>query len=110
MVGINADPKALPEGNQAPQEKHQARYAEQHSGPRDDLGMEKLVRADVRPMERGGEQDIEIERRRMVVSRNPSCLYSRISLVLSPDVSGERLGSTPCRAIGLLSEHQNILA
>src|SRR5215510_16373418 len=35
--------------------------AKQHAGPRDYLGMEKLVRRHSRPVESRGEQDIEIE-------------------------------------------------
>src|SRR5215831_21126791 len=54
-------PKALPKGNQAPQEQQQPREAKQHAGPRDYLGMEKLVRRHSRPVECRGEQDIEIE-------------------------------------------------
>src|SRR5262245_20129705 len=61
MVSVNADSKALPKGNQAPQEQQQPRQAKQHSGPRDYLGMEKLVRRHSRPVECRGEQDIEIE-------------------------------------------------
>src|SRR5215831_3036369 len=61
MVSVNADSKALPKGNQAPQEQQQPRQAKQHSGPRDDLGLEKLVRRHGRPVECRGEQDIEIE-------------------------------------------------
>ena len=40
MVSVNADSKALPKGNQAPQEQQKPRQAKQHSGPRDYLGME----------------------------------------------------------------------
>src|SRR5215831_6101362 len=58
---VNADSKALPKGNQAPQEQQQPRQAKQHSGPRDDLGLEKLVRRHGRPVECRGEQHIEIE-------------------------------------------------
>ena len=61
MVSVNADSKALPKGNQAPQEQQKPRQAKQHSGPRDYLGMEKLVRRHSRPVECRGEQDIEIE-------------------------------------------------
>src|SRR5262245_8618380 len=55
MVSVNADSKALPKGNQAPQEQQQPRQAKQHPGPRDYLGMEKLVRRDSRPAECRGE-------------------------------------------------------
>jgi hypothetical protein len=41
--------------------QQQARQTKQHSGPRDCLGMEKLARRHIRPMECGGEQYIEIE-------------------------------------------------
>ena len=61
MVSVNADSKALPKGNQAPQEQQKPRQAKQHSRPRDYLGMEKLVRRHSRPVECRGEQDIEIE-------------------------------------------------
>jgi len=61
MVSVNADSKALPKGNQAPQEQQQPRQAKQHSDPRDDLGLEKLVRRHGRPVKCRGEQDIEIE-------------------------------------------------
>jgi hypothetical protein len=61
MVSVNAHSKALPKGNQAPQEQQQPRQAKQHSDPRDYLGMEKLVRRHSRPVEGRGEQDIEIE-------------------------------------------------
>src|SRR5262249_54180954 len=61
MVSVNADSKALPKGNQAPQEQQQPRQAKQHSSPRDYLGMEKLVRRHGGPVECRGEQDIEIE-------------------------------------------------
>jgi hypothetical protein len=61
MVSVNAYAKALPKGNQAPQEQQQPRQAKQHSGPRDHLGMEKLARRHSRPVECRGEQDIEIE-------------------------------------------------
>jgi hypothetical protein len=59
MVSVNAHSKALPKGNQAPQEQQQPRQAKQHSDPRDYLGMEKLVRRHSRPVEGRGEQDIE---------------------------------------------------
>jgi hypothetical protein len=42
MVSVNPHSKALPKGNQAPQEQQQPRQAKQHSDPRDYLGMEKL--------------------------------------------------------------------
>ena len=61
MVSVNADSKALPKGSQAPQEQQQPRQAKQHSDPRDDLGLEKLVRRHTRPVKCRGEQDIEIE-------------------------------------------------
>ena len=61
MVSVNADSKALPKGNQAPQEQQQPCQAKQHSDPRDYLGMEKLVRRYGRPVECRGEQDIKIE-------------------------------------------------
>src|SRR5262249_26666738 len=61
MVSVNADSKALPKGNQAPQEQQKPRQAKQHSGPRDDLGLEKIVRRHTRPVECPGEQDVEIE-------------------------------------------------
>jgi hypothetical protein len=61
MISVNAHSKALPKGNQAPQEQQQPRQAKQHSDPRDYLGMEKLVRRHSRPVEGRGEQDIEIE-------------------------------------------------
>src|SRR6516165_11612119 len=40
---------------------HKNSQAKQHSGPRDDLGLEKLVRRHGRPVKCRGEQDIEIE-------------------------------------------------
>jgi len=61
MVSVNADSKALPKGNQAPQKEQQPRQAKQHADPRDNLGMEKLVRRHSRPVECRREQDIEIE-------------------------------------------------
>src|SRR5262245_62156839 len=61
MVSVNANSKALPTRNQAPQEQQQPRQAKKHSGPRDYLGLEKLVRRHSRPVECRGEQDIEIE-------------------------------------------------
>src|SRR5262249_10084802 len=61
MFSVNADSKAQPKGNQAPQEQQQPRQAKQHSSPRDYLGMEKLVRRHGGPVECRGEQDIEIE-------------------------------------------------
>jgi hypothetical protein len=61
MVSVNADSKALPKGNQAPQEQQQPRQAKQHSDPRDDVGLEKMVRRHTRPVECRGEQHIEIE-------------------------------------------------
>jgi hypothetical protein len=61
MVSVNADSKALPKGNQAPQKQQQPCQAKQRSDPRNYLGMEKLVRRYGRPVECRGEQDIEIE-------------------------------------------------
>jgi hypothetical protein len=60
-VRVNADTKALPKRNQAPQYQQQPHEAEQHADPRDRLGMEKFLRADGRPIECGGEHDIEVE-------------------------------------------------
>jgi hypothetical protein len=61
IVSVNADSKALPEGNQTPQDQRQPRQANQHAGPRACVGVEELARDHSRPIERGGEQDIEIE-------------------------------------------------
>jgi hypothetical protein len=61
MVSVNADSKALPKRNQAPQEQQKPRQAKQHSGPRNYVGMEKLMRRHSRPVECRGEQEIEIE-------------------------------------------------
>jgi hypothetical protein len=61
MIGVDADSEALLERNHAPQQNEEAREAEQYSRPCESLGMEKLTCANVRPIERSGEQDIEIK-------------------------------------------------
>jgi hypothetical protein len=61
MIGVDANPEALLERNQTPQQNEEAREAEQHSRPCNSLGMEKLTCANVRPIERSGEQEIEIK-------------------------------------------------
>src|SRR5262245_61510988 len=70
----------------------------QHSDPRDDVGLEKMVRRHTKASRMPRRTTHRNRTGQMAGSRNRSYLYYRISSPLCPAFAGQRFGSTPSQA------------